>query len=204
MSAATAARIARPLETGQTPTRHLDIAPTRAQRRARPRVYAALVAVGGIVVILLAQLLMSIVLADGAYRITSLQRDYRDLAREQNAAQERLDQLSSTQSLIDNATALGMVSSGNPVFLDVATGQALGTVAGPRGQAVGAGGNLIGNALLDGTTMLDPAAIAGARSGDVLTGTATGVTSDSTTGTTQTGVTPDRDAGGALPSPTTR
>lgn len=202
MSAAPALRIAQPAETPETPTRHLDIAPTRAQRRARPRVYAALVAVGGIIVILLAQLLMSIVLADGAYRITSLQREYRDLAREQNAAQERLAQLSSTQSLIDNATALGMVSSGNPMFLDVATGQAYGTVAGPRGQTVGAGGNLIGNALLDGTTMLDPAAIAGARSAEVLAGTAP-TPADGGNGT-RTGVTPERETGGALPSPTTR
>jgi len=202
MSAAPALRIAQPAETSETPTRHLDIAPTRAQRRARPRVYAALVAVGGIIVILLAQLLMSIVLADGAYRITSLQREYRDLAREQNAAQERLAQLSSTQSLIDNATALGMVSSGNPMFLDVATGQAYGTVAGPRGQTVGAGGNLIGNALLDGTTMLDPAAIAGARSAEVLAGTAP--TPADGGNVTRTGVTPERETGGALPSPTTR
>lgn len=202
MSAAPALRIAQPAETPETPTRHLDIAPTRAQRRARPRVYAALVAVGGIIVILLAQLLMSIVLADGAYRITSLQREYRDLAREQNAAQERLAQLSSTQSLIDNATALGMVSSGNPMFLDVATGQAYGTVAGPRGQTVGAGGNLIGNALLDGTTMLDPAAIAGARSAEVLAGTAP--TPADGGNVTRTGVAPERETGGALPSPTTR
>jgi hypothetical protein len=204
MSAVRAVRVARPLEHVEAPTRHLDVAPTRAQRRARPRVYAALVAVGGIVAILLAQLLMSIVLADGAYRITSLQRDHRDLAREQNAAQERLDQLSSTQSLINNAAALGMVSSGNPVFLDVATGQALGTIAGPRGQAVGGGGNLIGNALIDDSTMLDPAAIAGARGGDVLAGTAVSATQSTNPSDTQTGVTAGPDSASGLPSPTTR
>jgi hypothetical protein len=196
VSTATAARAAYPV-VEETPRRHLDIAPTRAQRRARPRVYAALVAVGGIIVILLAQLLMSIVLADGAYQITGLQRDYRDLAREQNAAQEQLEQLSSTQTLIDNATALGMVSSGNPVFLDVASGQALGTATAPSGQVVGAGGNLIGNALLDGSTLLDPAAIAAAKNGDTLQATQTG-------STTQEGVAPDGGATGTLPSPTTR
>ena len=195
MSAATAVRL--PRHEAQEARRHLDIAPTRAQKRARPRVYAALVAVGGIVVILLAQLLMSIVLADGAYRITSLQRDYRDLTREQNAAQEQLEQLSSTQNLIDNATALGMVSSGNPVFLDVASGQALGTPAAPRGQVVGTGGNLIGNALLDGSTLLDPAAIAAAQSGDSLPTTPAA-------STTQQGVAPVGGATGTLPSPTTR
>jgi hypothetical protein len=196
MSVATAVRLPRP-DAEQPPRRHLDIAPTRAQRRARPRVYAALVAVGGIIVILLAQLLMSIVLADGAYQITSLQRDYRDLAREQNAAQEQLEQLSSTQNLIDNATALGMVSSGNPVFLDVASGQALGTATAPSGQIVGTGGNLIGNALLDGSTLLDPAAIAAAQNGETLPSTPTGSTS-------QQGVAPTGGASGTLPSPTTR
>jgi hypothetical protein len=196
MSTATAVRLPR-REAEEAPRRHLDIAPTRAQKRARPRVYAALVAVGGIIVILLAQLLMSIVLADGAYRIAGLQRDYRDLAREQNAAQERLDELSSTQNLIDNATALGMVSSGNPVFLDVASGQALGTPAAPRGQVVGTGGNLIGNALLDGSTVLDPAVIAAAQNGATLPTTPTSSTS-------QQGVAPVGGATGTLPSPTTR
>jgi hypothetical protein len=155
------------------------------------------VAVGGIIVILLAQLFMSIVLADGAYRITSLQRDYRDLTREQNAAREQIEQLSSTQSLIDNATALGMVSSGNPVFLDVATGQALGTATAPSGQIVGTGGNLIGNALLDGSTLLDAAAIAAAQNGDALPAAPT-------TSTSQSGVAPVGGANGTLPSPTTR
>jgi hypothetical protein len=196
MSTATAVRLPQPAQE-ESPRRHLDIAPTRAQKRARPRIYAALVAVGGIVVILLAQLLMSIVLADGAYRITSLQRDYRDLTREQNAAQERLDQLSSTQSLIDNATTLGMVSSGNPVFLDVVTGQALGTATAPSGQIVGTGGNLIGNSLLDGSTLLDPAAIAAAQNGETLPTTPTATTSEP-------GVAPVGGTGGTLPSPTTR
>jgi len=196
MSTTTAVRLPLPDEE-VSPRRHLDIAPTRAQRRARPRIYAALVAVGGIIVILLAQLLMSIVLADGAYRISELQRDHRDLTREQHAAEEQLTQLSSTQSLIDNATALGMVSSGNPVFLDVATGQALGTASAPSGQIVGTGGNLIGNALLDGSTLLDPAAVAAARNGDALPVVPTLSTSSS-------GVAPVSGADGALPSPTTR
>ena len=204
MSTATALRMPQtaPLE-HEAPRRHLDIAPTRAQRRARPRVYAALVAVGGIVVILLAQLLMSIVLADGAYRITGLQRENRDLVREQNAAREQLEQYSSTQNLIDNATALGMVSSGNPVFLDVATGQALGTATAPSGQVVGTGGNLIGNALLDGSTLLDPTAIAAAQNGGAPALTPTGVTTPTDT-TAQSGVAPSEGATGTLPSPTTR
>ncbi|AYF99211.1 hypothetical protein [Protaetiibacter intestinalis] len=186
----------------EAPRRHLDIAPTRAQRRARPRIYAALVAVGGIGAILLAQLLMSIVLADGAYQISALQTEKRNLLREQHAAQEDLEQLSSTQSLIQNATALGMVTSGNPVFLDVATGQALGVSAAPKGQIVGSGGNLIGNSLLaDGSTLLDPATIAAAQQGD--DGAALVTTPDAAAGAVS-GVAPVTSTPGTLPSPTTR
>mgnify|MGYP000328902898 CR=1 FL=1 len=82
MTTAHAIRMPEPVREDASPRRHLDIAPTRAQRRARPRIYAALVAIGGIGVILLAQLLMSIVLADGAYQITSLQREQRDIGRD--------------------------------------------------------------------------------------------------------------------------
>ena len=203
MSAATPAVLLPAPEREATPRRHLDIAPTRAQRRARPRIYAALVAIAGIGAILLAQLLMSIVLADGAYHIAALKKEERDLQREQNASQERIDELSSTQSLIQNATALGMVSSGNPVFLDVATGQALG-VAGPaKGQIVGSGGNLIVNSLVaDGSTQLDAAAIAAsqaAESGSALVG----VTADAAL-TAAPGVAPVAPTPGTIPSPTTR
>ena len=71
------------------PRRHLEIAPTRAQRRARPRLAHALVTLGGIGVILLAQLLLSFALADGAYVIAGLQDDQRDLLREEQALDEK-------------------------------------------------------------------------------------------------------------------
>jgi len=214
MSATAAVRLPVPEREDEAPRRHLDIAPTRAQRRARPRIYAALVAVAGIAAILLAQLLMSLVLAEGAYRIASLQTEKRDLVRETHAASETLDQLSSTQSLMANAAALGMVSSGNPVFLDVATGQALGWASEPNGQLVGSGGNLIGNTLLaDGSYLLDPARVAAAQGGQggpgLLTVTSDqhaagqGVEGEQST-ISGTGVAPVGGATGTLPSPTTR
>jgi hypothetical protein len=86
------------------------------------------------------------------------------------------------------------------VFLDAASGQALGTPAAPRGQVVGTGGNLIGNALLDGSTVLDPAVIAAAQNGETLPTTPTSTTST----TSQQGVAPVGGATGTLPSPTTR
>lgn len=196
MSAATPAPLLPSPGRDDAPRRHLDIAPTRAQRRARPRVYAALIAIGGIAAILLSQLLLSIVLADGAYQISALQREKRDLVREQHAAQENLQQLSSTQSLLQNAKALGMVPSGNPVFLDVSRRKTMGASGPATGQLVGLGRNYILNTLLaDGSTKLDPSVIKAAKSGE------TGVQAEDVGALP--GVAPVVTTPGTIPSPTT-
>lgn len=137
------------------PRRHLEVAPTRAQRRARPRLLPAVVTMGGIGAILLAQLLLSIVLADGAYRIADLQRDQRDLQRQEQSLAEQLEVLSSTQNLTANAEHLGMIASGNPVFLDLATGAVSGDPSPAGGSLTGGAGNQIGNSLLTGTALVE-------------------------------------------------
>lgn len=140
------------------PRRHLEVAPTRAQRRARPRVLPAIITIGGIGAILLAQLLLSILLADGAYTIAGLQTQQRDLERQEQALTEDLEVLSSTQNLIANAENLGMIASGNPVFLDLSTGAVSGNPTPAGGSLTGVQGNQIGNALLAGHTLVEPAA----------------------------------------------
>ena len=201
MSATARALVVPISEPDAAPRRHLDIAPSRVQRRARPRVYGAIVAIAGIGAILLAQLLMSIVLADGAYQISALQIEKRDIIREQNAATEQLQQLSSTQNLLQNAQALGMGIGGNPIYLDISSGQALGVAAPAKGQIVGSGGNLIGNVLLaDGSTLLTPEAIAAAH-GQGLDAT---ITTTPVNGIDAVGVAPVPTVPGTIPSPTTR
>jgi hypothetical protein len=173
------------------PQRHLEIAPARAQqRRGRPRVAHVVVTVGGIAVILMVQLLLSFVLADGAYYISTLQGEQRDLLREQQALDEQLEVLGSTQNLTANAEALGMVASGNPMFLDITSGGVSGS-----GSAAGAlPQNLIANSLLDGSTVIDPAALAAAQAAEAASGdTGTPTVTGSTTPTP-----------GTIPSPTTR
>lgn len=197
---------------------HLEIAASRAQRRARPRVVYALAVIAGIGVILVAQLLMSIVTADGAYQISALQTKQKNLAQERKALNEKLEVLGSTQNLTQNAEALGMVASGNPVFLDVSTGRVSGTATADGGSLVGGTGNLIGNSLLTGSTKVDPAALAAARAaadaaaaaqdtedptagfdgGTTTGGDGTGAATGSTTG----GDVPSG-AGNTIPSPTT-
>ncbi len=190
--------IARPLRpsapVAPQPRRHLEIAPSRAQRRARPRLGHAVVTIAGIGVILLVQLLLSFILADGAYQISSLQTDQRELLREEQALNEQLELLGSTQNLTANAEALGMVASGNPVFLDVATGGVSGAGSTSSGLPI----NLVRNSLLDGSTVIDPAALAAARlaeaqSGDTGEHVVEGGTPANTTPTSP----------GTLPSPQT-
>ncbi|CAN5425614.1 hypothetical protein BH09ACT4_BH09ACT4_00610 [soil metagenome] len=185
------------LQPTSQPRRHLEIAPTCAQRRARPRLLHAVVTIAGIGAILLVQLLLSFVLADGAYSISKLQTDQRDLMREEQALNEHLELLGSTQNLTANAQALGMVVSGNPMFLNVETGH----VSGSKSRSGALPKNLVANSLLDGSTVIDPNALAAAQaaeasSGDTGTSTLQGVTPVSSTSPTTT--TP-----GTLPSPKT-
>jgi uncharacterized membrane protein YgcG len=225
--------LARPLrspETEQEPTRHLEIAPDRAQRRARPRLVYALIVVGGIGVILLAQLLLSISLADGAYRISALQVQQRDYSRQERALTEKLSVLGSTQNLTSRAEELGMVTSGSPVFLDAASGAVTGSPTPAGGSLIGSSGNLVGNSLLGGDGIdssaeqaaQDAAAgqtpateedggIATADGGTGSTGTGSTGTGSGSTGSTSTGGGSTGSTGGAnvpsgrgvIPSPTT-
>jgi len=176
------------------PRRHLEVAPTRAQRRARPRLLPAVVTVAGIGAILLAQLLLSIVLADGAYRIAGLQTEQRDLQRQEQALREQLGVLSSTQNLIANAEHLGMVASGNPAFLDLSTGTVSGIPTPAGGSLTGSAGNQIGNALLTGAVLVEqPSATE-----DPLAGTTGGSPGNGGSSAQQPA------APGTIPSPTTR
>jgi hypothetical protein len=103
--------------------RHVEIVSTRSQKRARPRVVYALVAVAGLFVILMAQLLLSIWLSDGAYQISGLQQTQRDLSRDQQALGESLNVLQSPQNLEGQASALGMVmNTGSQGFLSLSGG----------------------------------------------------------------------------------
>jgi len=195
-----------------TPRRHLEVAPTRAQRRARPRLLPAVITIGGIGVILLAQLLLSIVLADGAYQISSLQTQKHDAVLQQHALSETLDLYNSPQHLAANAEALGMVASGNAVYLDASTGAVTGTGTAAGGSLLGAG-DQVSNVLLDGsmivtaqaptttTTTTTTATGSGPTSGASATsssGASQAPTDTGTGGAGQAPLTP-----GLLPSPTT-
>lgn len=103
--------------------RHIEIVSTRRQKRARPRVVYAVVAVTGLFIILMVQLLLSIWLSNGAYQISGLQQTQRELTRDQQSLGESLNTLQSPQNLAERASALGMVmNTGSQGFLSLSGG----------------------------------------------------------------------------------
>ncbi|MEO8094043.1 MAG: hypothetical protein ABI632_03820 [Pseudolysinimonas sp.] len=150
------ARPVAPARPGPGP--HIEIVTTRAQRRTRPRAAYAVVTVASLFLIFAAQLLLSIVVSQGAYQIDSLQSQEKGLLRTQEALNEQFNLLDSTQHLAQNAASLGMVPNGSPRFLDLATG----AVAGAPGTVdpTGCGGNcgLVANSLLTGVPLTTQAA----------------------------------------------
>src|SRR5690606_29758829 len=75
MSGSLAHVLPAPTPRTEGPAPYIEIAPSRDQRRARPRLAYAMVVVGGLFAVLVSQLLLSIALADGAYEIAALQAD---------------------------------------------------------------------------------------------------------------------------------
>jgi hypothetical protein len=157
---------ATPLRAPHEETRapHIEIVSTREQRKARPRVVYAVVTVASLFVIFIAQLLLSIVVSDGAYRIAGLQTEQRDLARQEQALSEHLDLLASPQNLAAQAESLGMVlSNTSPVFLRLSDGVIVGDAGGSTGpgdSVLAADGSLVPNALLGHIPLVTPAPMA--------------------------------------------
>lgn len=137
--------------------RRLDVVPTRNQKNARPKSFYALVTVASLFAILVAQLLLSIVVSDGAYQISALQQEQRELVRDQQTLTEQLHILESPQHLAANAEQLGMVTNSNTAYLRLTDGAVLGNPgAAASGDIIryGAdGGPLIQNELLTGVPL---------------------------------------------------
>jgi hypothetical protein len=172
--------------------RHIEIVTTRAQRTARPKSFYAVVTVASVFALFLGQLMLSILLSDGAYQISSLQAEQKQLMRTEQALSEQLDLLASPQSLATRAESLGMVVGTNaPTFLRLSDGSLIGTPVAASGSvgALGASGGLVANFLLasvaDSDSSPTPSAAEGAPSRNTASGS---VASDD----------------GALPSPNTR
>jgi hypothetical protein len=130
---------------------------TPVGRKQRPKLLYAGIAVGAIVLIVVAQLALSIGVSNGAYRLNSLQIQQKQLSRDYQAASEASDKLSSPQNLAANADALGMVSNGSPVYLRLSTGQVVGSptaAAAATTPAATTATPLVPNALIGGVPLV--------------------------------------------------
>jgi hypothetical protein len=174
---------------------HLEVVPTRSQRRARPRALYAAMAVGTLLVIVVAQLLLSISISQGAYQLNSLQAKQTQLQRSYQAVSEDLNRVSSPQNLAANANALGMVSNSSPAYLRLSDGAVLGAplpASGAAGTVTGGQGNLVPNSLLAGVPLVTQAQ----QAPQTVNSTSTGAATTSPT-------TPPVPLQGALPTPVT-
>ncbi|MFZ7087760.1 hypothetical protein [Curtobacterium sp. RRHDQ10] len=193
----------------------VEVATTRAQRRARPRIVYAIVAMGALGVLLLAQLGISMVLSSGAYSLNSLQAQQVELTRSQQQLDEQLSVLRSPQNLARNAQALGMIANSTPVYLNPETGAVYGTPtpAAADDPAAATTTNQVPNSLLDGTKVVtkqgdtatsaeQPAGAAAAATGTAATESEnTGAASASAPGSTDSSVSSSADQ---LQAPSTR
>jgi hypothetical protein len=132
----------------ERPQRRLRPAPERAAR-AKPRLAYAVIALGGVAVIIVAQLLLSIAVTQGAYEIDALQMQQTTLTRDEQKLSEDLDRVESPQFLATKAEGLGMVPNSDPVYLRLSDGAVLGQPTAAESGA-GASAPLVPNALIDG------------------------------------------------------
>ncbi|ROS62938.1 hypothetical protein EDF42_2636 [Curtobacterium sp. PhB172] len=171
----------------------VEVTPTAAQRRARPRIGYAVTAVVALGVLLLAQLGISMVLSQGAYTLSALGTEQTNLSRTQQSLSEELRVLDSPQNLARNAQSLGMIANSTPVYLDPKTGRVYGTpTPAVADQATAATSNQVPNSLLNDVPLA-------AKQGDTSTSKETG----STTGSASADTKADDTAGNSTAGSTT-
>lgn len=129
-----------------------QLRPAPEQRR-RPRLAYAITALAGIVAIVVAQLLLSVAMTEGAYEIDGYKVAQVKLDRETQVLREQIDALESPQFLAANAEALGMVPNAAPVYLRLSDGAVLGQPTAAAGGAVGAAGS-VANSLITGVPLV--------------------------------------------------
>ena len=183
--------------TGADERRHIEI--VSPSSHARPRVVYALSAVACVTAIIVAQLLLSVGISQGAYEVSRLQASQTELSRTAESVTEDLVRVSSPQSLAANAEAIGMISNSNPVYLRLSDSAVLGAPSSATGSQAGAA-SLVPNALLTGVPLVTQPAQSTGQGASVA-----GAATTSATGTapaTPSNAVPAPGAG--LPTPTTR
>jgi len=139
---------ARPLR--QEPSRILRLV-GRSSAKPRPRVFYAIVTVAVVIGIIVSQILLSVAVSAGAYEISDLKAQQKDLSRTYTQVSQNLAEASSPQHVAASAEALGMVTSNTTAYLRLSNSRILGQAhAASRSGALlrGANGSLVQNILL--------------------------------------------------------
>ena len=120
------------------------------RRTRRPKMFYAAVSVGVILLVIIAQILLSIALQSGAYEISGLKQQVRDIDRAHQSASTDIDRLGSPQNLSRSAEELGMVSNSSPAYLRLSTGATTGWVSqASSGASMYRSGDMVPNAQMD-------------------------------------------------------
>ncbi|WP_341952025.1 hypothetical protein [Salinibacterium sp. TMP30] len=185
---------------------HIEIVTTRAQRKARPRALYAVVTVASMFVILAAQLLLSIVVTQGAYQIDSLQDQQKLLNRTEQNLLESLALQSSSQNLAAQAAGFGMVPNATPFSLNLADGAVFRLPGSADPTGCGGTCGLVGNTLLTGMPLVsaETAAAAKAAKATAAAAAATTVASAETPSSAAPLTAAPEAANNAIPAPVTR
>ena len=124
-----------PLATSTAPAPRRAPAPSRAPLRlvtprpvVAPKTPFVLLLFGLLGAGLVGLLLLNTIVAEDAFRLHDLQRSGVELADREQEAMRALEQLENPMELARRAESLGMVSSGQPVFLRLPDGAVLGQV----------------------------------------------------------------------------
>jgi hypothetical protein len=180
---------------------HIEIVTTKAQRKARPRALYAVVTVGSMFAILAAQLLLSIVVTQGAYQIDSLQYEQKILNRTEQSLLESLSLRSSSQNLAAQAAGFGMIPNATPYSLNVSNGSVFRLPGSADPAGCGGACGLVGNSLLTGMPLASVEAAA-ATTAAKAEAAATAATATTTTGASVAAA--PEPANNAIPAPVTR
>jgi hypothetical protein len=190
--------VARPLVRPQAPRLRV-VAPVRRRSAGGLALLSVTLLGFGLLVLLL----LNISIGKGAYALTELQRQQRDLAETKQALAEQVQQVSAPQELAAKARHLGMVPAPNPAFVDVPDGRVQGqpeTATAPVKPVKPAG------SASSGATKSGTAKSGTAKSGTAKSGTTSGTAKSGTakSGTAKSGTTSGTAKSGTAGSGSTR
>jgi hypothetical protein len=112
------------------------------------------------------QVLLSMLTAEGAYKLATLKREHQLLQTEVQIISQEVDSLASPQYLADSANRLGMVANPSPVFLDLEIGKVFGEPSKAAKGGEVAARNLVANSALGSLDSMESVEVASATVSD--------------------------------------